>query len=41
MHAEFWWRNLLENIHLEDSEGGGRITVRSVLGKLVVRMVDG
>jgi hypothetical protein len=27
MHAEFWWENLLEDGHLEDQEGGGRMVL--------------
>jgi len=30
--------NLLEKWHLEHQEGDGRLTLRSILGKLVVRM---
>jgi hypothetical protein len=33
MHTAFWWRNLIENGHLEDREEGGRITLRLVLRK--------
>jgi hypothetical protein len=41
MHTEFWYRNLLENVQLEGREGYGRITLRFVLWKYVVRMVGG
>jgi len=40
MHTEFWWRNLLENIHLEDREGDKEVTGLNG-GKLWGWEVDG
>jgi hypothetical protein len=31
MHAEFWWANLVLNIHVKDPEVGGRITLKLYL----------
>jgi hypothetical protein len=33
LHAEFWWENLLKDIHMEDRKRDGRIILRWVLGK--------
>jgi hypothetical protein len=32
-HTEFWCRNLLKNVHLEDQEGNTRVTLKLVLGR--------
>jgi hypothetical protein len=38
---EFWWRYCLGNCHLEDGEGDGKITLRSIFEKsLYWREVD-
>jgi hypothetical protein len=33
---EFWYRNLLENVHLENREEDGRIIIRWILWRLTV-----
>ena len=33
MHVEFWWGNLREIDHLEDTDVDGRIMFRWILGK--------
>jgi hypothetical protein len=37
-HPEFWWRNLLKSVHLENQEGDRRIILKWVLRKWVVRI---
>jgi hypothetical protein len=41
MHKEFWWGNLLGSIYFENQEAVGRITLRWILGRYVVRIGDG
>jgi len=36
MHTEFWWGNLLRNVHLEIREESGIISVNSDDGVLVL-----
>jgi len=40
MHTEFWWKNILENVWLEDRRSDARITLRYILGRQVMRMGD-
>jgi hypothetical protein len=37
----FWRDNLLENVNFEDREGDGRIALKWLLGRWVVRIGDG
>jgi hypothetical protein len=37
---EFWWRNLLENIHFEDQEGNGKVTM-IILRRQILRIGSG
>jgi hypothetical protein len=36
MHVEFYWGNLLLNVHLEEREGDGRVTFTLSFGTYVV-----
>jgi hypothetical protein len=36
MHKEFYWRNLLENVHLEDEEGDGKIILSVICCEYVI-----
>jgi len=36
-HTEVWWRNLLENVHLEDQELGKEIDETGAVGNQVWR----
>jgi len=38
MHTQFCWGNILENGHLEDKEGNGKIILKWIWRKYVVRM---
>jgi hypothetical protein len=40
MHKKFWLGHLLVYSHLEQREGDGRITLRWILRKYVVRIGD-
>ena len=33
MHTRFWWGNLRERDHLEDSDVGGKVILRWIFGK--------
>jgi hypothetical protein len=33
IHTEFWWGNVLENIHVKDLEEEGIIILRCILGR--------
>jgi hypothetical protein len=36
--TEFWWANLLENVHLEDHEGDENMILKWITERLAVRM---
>jgi hypothetical protein len=38
MHTEYWWLNLLEKVYLEDREGDMSMTLRWILGSIVMRV---
>jgi hypothetical protein len=39
-HTQYWWGDLLVNIHLEDPEGDGRILFKAILRRNFVRMAQ-
>lgn len=41
IRTEFWWRDLLENVHLEDLEISGRIALRWILERRCMKTGGG
>jgi hypothetical protein len=41
MHKEFYWGNIMDDVHLVDREGDGRIILKWVLRISFVRMKGG